>query len=131
MGGGEGFLIAAESVVQQCGHVVGETDGSSQTPGCPLLDAGLDHLQRRGLRAAPRGQQKRGVPEGRVASCLADRVSLLEERRRRAELSGEHMHAGAVRQRAGKDCKRAGIATDPDRASGQLMPRLVVPQVGR
>ena len=34
-----------------------------------------------------------------------------------------HVHAGAVGERDGKDGQRAGLASEPDRASGQLVPR--------
>src|SRR5918992_2916992 len=40
-----------------------------------------------------------------------------------------HVNAGAVRERHGKDSKRAGFASEAHRATGQLMPGLVIPQV--
>jgi hypothetical protein len=63
-----------------------------------------------------------------VPGCHADRVSLLDQSRRLGELAGMQMNAGAVRQRDGKDGKRACFAREAQRATGQLMPRLVIPQ---
>jgi hypothetical protein len=131
LGGSEGILIAAEAVVQHCGHPLGKTDRSVQAPGCRILDAGLDLLQRRSLLAAPSGEEERRVPEGGVPGCLGDRVSLIDQRGCSGELSGEHVQACAVSQRVGKDGKRAGIASQSDRASGELVPGRVVPQFGR
>ena len=128
--GGEGVLVAAKAVVQDGGRVVGQTDRSSLAPGCRVSEARLDGTQRCGLLAAPGEEHQRRIPERRVPGCLGDRISLLDQRRRGGELSGVHVHAGAVGQRDGKDGERAGVASEADRATGQLMPRLVIPQFG-
>jgi hypothetical protein len=100
-GAGQGGLVAAETVVQQRRHVPGQADRPSLAAGGRLLGAGFDQLQRLGLVAAPGDEQQGGVPHGRVAGCLRDRISLLDQRRGSRELSGVHVHAGAVHQRQG------------------------------
>ena len=42
-----------------------------------------------------------------------------------------HVDAGAVGRRERKNGERAGIASEPKLAGRQLMPRLVLPQIGR
>ena len=94
-----------------------------------LVDVGLDHRRRLGVPTVPGVEQQRAVPQGRVAGRLRDRVGLLDQRRGCGEFTGVHVHNGTVGQGKSKDTERAGVASPPDRASGQLMPCLVVPHV--
>ena len=129
LGAGEGVLVTAEAVVQHGHHVTGQTDSPSLAAGGRLPGGGFDQLQRLGLVAAPGDEQQRGVPRGRITCGLRDRIGLLDQRRGSGELSSVHMHSRAVGKGKGKEGERAGLASKPDRASCQLMPQLVVPQV--
>ena len=64
-----------------------------------------------------------------VASVIASASSISAAAR--GELSGMHVDAGAVGGRDRKNGERAGIASEPKLAGRQLMPRLVLPQIGR
>ena len=127
LGGGERRLVAAETVVQHRGRVLGQCDRPSLTPSGGVFAARLDQLQRLGLLAAPGGEHERGVPERRVAGCLRDRIRLLDQGRRRGELSGVHVHAGAIGGREGEHAERAGVAGELQLAGRQLVPRPVLP----
>ena len=127
----QSILVAAEAVEQEGGRVVGQTDRSSLPPGCRSLKARFDRTQGCNLLTAPSGEHQRRILEWRVPGCDADRVSLLDQSRRLGELAGMQMNAGAVRQRDRKDGKRAVSTRETQRATGQLVPRLVVPQFSR
>ena len=128
--GDEGVLVAAKAVVQDGCRVVGQTDGSSLAPGCRVLEGRLDGTQRRGLLAPPSEEHQRRVPQRRAPGRLGNRIGFLDQRRRSDELPGVQMNAGAVSQRDRKDGERTSLASKADRATRQLMPRLVVPQFG-
>ena len=129
--GGESGLVAAETVVQHRSRVLGQSDRPSLAPAGRVFAAGLDQLQCLGFLAAPGGEHQRAVHERRVARCLRDRIRLFDQRRSGGKLSGMHVDAGAVGRRERKNGERAGIASEPKLAGRQLMPRLVLPQIGR
>jgi hypothetical protein len=128
--GGERRPIAAETVVQHRGCVLGQGDRPSLTPFGRVFPASLDQIQRVRFLAPPDGEHERGVSERRVAGCLRDRIRLLDQSRRRRELSGMHVHAGAIGRGEGEHAERAGVAGELQLAGRQLVPRLVLPEIG-
>src|SRR6476660_1446059 len=129
LGGGERGLVASETIVQHGADALHQTEGSSLALGGRVPGTGFAQLQRPGLVPAPGGEEQRGVSERSVAGRGRDRIRLLDQRRGRGELPSVYVHAGAVFEAYRKDVERSGLASEPDRVSGQVVPRLVVPQV--
>jgi hypothetical protein len=130
LGGGERLAVAAETVVEHGRCVLSQRDRPSLAPFGGVFAAGLDQLQRLGLLAAPGSEHERGVPERRVASCLGDRVCLLDQGLGSGELAGMHVHACAIRGREREHVERACVAGELQLAGRELVPRLVLPEVG-
>ncbi len=130
LGRSERLLVATETVVEHRGRVLGKGDRPALAPAGRVFAARLDQLQRLRFLAAPGSEHQRGVGEGRVAGRLRDRIRLLDQRRSGGELSGVHVHARAIGGRERQHDERTLIASMLELARGQLMPRLVVPQIG-
>src|SRR5205823_11837316 len=128
-GASQGGRVAAEAVVQDGGDVPRHTQDPPLAPAPGVLDGRIDQLHRRGLLALPGGEEKRGVPHGRVAGCRRDGIALLDERRGGGEFSGIHVNAGEVDQQHGQGGERAGFAGQADGAGGELAPPRVVPHL--
>ena len=129
--GGQGLTGPAEAVVQHRCRVVRQTDRASLASRGRIPDAGRDEIGRLGLESAVGGEQQRRVHDGCAPGRPGDRVGLLDEIGRGAELTRVDVDDGAVRERRGQDVQRAGVTRQPDRAGGEVVPRVVVPQIGR
>ena len=130
-GGGERGRVPAEPVVQHRRRVLGQADRPPLSAGGRVGDGRLDQLLRPWILSPRQAASSSEVYRSGalpVAALIASASSISAVGGR--ELAGVDVHAGPRRERERKDGERAGLAGQRHRPAGQLVPRLVVPQVG-
>ena len=91
--------VAALTVVQHRRCVVGHRDRPALASRGRVLDAGPDQLQRRDLAAPRQAASSMRLRRSDDAGRLADRLSLVDQRRRRRELRGVEVNARELGER--------------------------------